>query len=261
MMLSDLGLLEAAKRIWLMGYEGIELPAGPIAELTVEDAERLGDELRLYNLDVVGVHMLLMGLQEAQITSCDSRLRDNAVVHVEKLARNTAALGGKIMVWGSPGNRTYDESESWETAANRAVEVWKRCAEFAETHGVVIALEPLGPSETNFMNTAEEAIELIERVGSPNVRLLLDMKAMGSEAKPMDQIIRESADYLVHFHANDPNRRGPGQGKADTGAAAKALNERNYDGWVSVEAFECPEGGEVEAKLSLDCLKSAFSGQ
>ena len=92
-----------------------------------------------------------------------------------------------------------------------------------ESNGVVLALEPLGPQETNFLLTAAEAVELIDRVGSPQVQLHLDCKAMASEATPIVELIRRNRQWLAHFHANDPNRQGPGFGVAGLRADLRGI--------------------------------------
>src|SRR5688572_32762264 len=84
-----------------------------------------------------------------------------------------------------------------------------------EKNNVVLAVEPLGPAEGDFLLTAAEGVELIEMVGSPHCRLHLDCKAMSSEARPIPEIIADNKDYLEHFHVNDPNRQGPGFGELD----------------------------------------------
>ena len=65
-------------------------------------------------------------------------------------------------------------------------------------------MEPLGPSETDFINTAEEGARLMDAVGHPNFVLHLDVKAMSSEPTPIPDIIRQYAPRTGHFHANDP---------------------------------------------------------
>lgn len=57
---------------------------------------------------------------------------------------------------------------------------------------VTIAFEFLGPTETNFMNTAAETIALLEKINSPNIRLHLDVKAMSADTRPIPEIVRES---------------------------------------------------------------------
>ena len=44
--------------------------------------------------------------------------------------------------------------------------------------GVKLCLEPLAPAEADFINTADEAVEILDRVGHPNFVLHLDVKAM-----------------------------------------------------------------------------------
>jgi sugar phosphate isomerase/epimerase len=88
--------------------------------------------------------------------------------------------------------------------------------------------------------------------------IILDVKAMSSEAKSIPQIIRESAGKFEYFHANDANLKGPGFGDVDFHPIAAALRESGYDGTVSVEVFKFEEGPEAIAKQSRDYLRKTF---
>ena len=126
---------------------------------------------------------------------------------------------------------------------------------------IQIAIEPLGPQEGNFLNHAFQARELIDMIGSPQIRLHLDVKAMSSEGEPIDSIIQKHADLMIHFHANDPNRLGPGMGEVDQKPIFAALKAIHYSGWVSVEVFDYAPGvdtilGESMANM-LASIKTA----
>src|SRR5262249_835706 len=118
---------------------------------------------------------------------------------------------------------------------------------------------PLAPAEGNFLNTAADAARLIARIGHPNCRLILDCKAMSSEAVPIPELIRTHAPILAHFHANDPNRQGPGFGELDFVPIFAALGEVDYRGWVSVEVFDYSPGIERLARESIDNMNRALS--
>jgi sugar phosphate isomerase/epimerase len=141
-----------------------------------------------------------------------------------------------------------------EQAMANAVEVIKQFTEQLESAQVRLAIEPLGPQEGNFLNHASEARAMILAIDSPNVRLHLDVKAMSSEGPPIDQIVRENGDWVIHFHANDPNKLGPGMGQVDQGPIFKALKEIGYKGWVSVEVFDYSPGVEQILTQSMDTM-------
>jgi sugar phosphate isomerase/epimerase len=124
-----------------------------------------------------------------------------------------------------------------------------------EKTGVVIAIEPLGPVDSNFLNTAADGVALINMVGSPRFRLHLDCKAMAAEPTPIPELIHKYRDLLVHFHANDPNLQGPGFGKLDFVPIMKALGDIHYRGWVSVEVFDYAPGPERLARESIEYLR------
>jgi sugar phosphate isomerase/epimerase len=90
------------------------------------------------------------------------------------------------------------------------------------------------------------------------VRLHLDVKAMAADVRPIPEIVRDSLPWTAHFHANDPNLRGPGMGDVDFRAIAAELVRGGYEGWVSVEVFDTTVEGEWMAVESLKELTAAF---
>jgi sugar phosphate isomerase/epimerase len=103
---------------------------------------------------------------------------------------------------------------------------------------VTICFEPLGPTETNFINTAAEALDFVRQIPSLHFQIILDVKAMSSEVTPIPQIIRETWPYFAHFHANDPNMKGPGFGQTDFKPIAAALKEVGYNGVCFSRSFQ-----------------------
>jgi sugar phosphate isomerase/epimerase len=128
-----------------------------------------------------------------------------------------------------------------------------------EATDVTMALEPLSPKTTTFMNTAADGAELAGLVNSPRGRLHLDCLAMSAEPTPIPDLIRKHHALLAHFHANDTNSQGPGFGTIDFVPVFKALREVNYRGWVSVEIFDYTPGPERLARESIAHMKKCVA--
>ena len=247
------------------GYRGIEIAPFTLAEdpwtLKESDAQKFGQIARDAGLEVIGLHWLLLKPAGLHLTMPDRAVRDQTVAFAQHLARLCAAMGGKIMVWGSPRQRNVAEGQRYQQAFNFARDAMREVCEVAGSLGITIAIEPLGPAETNFLKTADETIQFIQAVDHPACRLHLDVKAMSSEARPIPQIISDSRQYLAHFHANDPNLRGPGFGNVDFVPIFKALQDVDYNGYVSVEVFDYTPDPQTIARQSIQYMKQTSSAE
>ncbi len=241
------------------GYKGIEIAPFTIGQLVTGISPKRRAEVRRAaegaGLDVVGLHWLLARTEGLHLTAADAGVRRKTADYFGDLARFCADLGGKIMVLGSPDQRKLAPGMTRQEGMRYAAEVIRATVPTLEKTSVVIGLEPLAPVETNFLTTAAEGVELMEMVDSPHCRLHLDCKAMSTEATPIAELIRKYHRVLVHFHANDANRQGPGFGKTDFVPILKALRDVDYRGWVSVEVFEFDAGPERIARESIQYLK------
>jgi sugar phosphate isomerase/epimerase len=242
-----------------LGYTGIEIApftmatsAYDISPAKREEVKRQAEEA---DLEVVGLHWLLAKTSGYYLTTPDDAVRTKTADYLAELTRLCRDLGGRIMVLGSPVQRNLLPGVSHDQALELAADVLRRVVPTLEECDVTLAVEPLGPQEGDFLNTAKLGVQLIEMVGASHVRLHLDVKAMSTESTPVPQLIRENAPYLAHFHANDPNKRGPGMGEVDFHPILEALGEIDYRGWVSVEVFDYEPGPERLARESIEYLQ------
>ncbi len=245
------------------GYTGIEFAPFTIHKNAYEISAERRREIRQQTVDagleVVGLHWLLAFTEGYYLTSPDEEVRQRTSEYLGELARLCRDLGGQVLVLGSPKQRNLLPGVTHDQALEYAADVLRRADRWLDEYGTVLAVEPLGPEEGDFLRTATSGIRLIELVNSPRCRLHLDVKAMSTEAKPIPDVIRDSAPWLAHFHANDPNRRGPGMGDVDFRPIFAALREINYDGWVSVEVFDYSPGAETLARDSIEYMRGCLA--
>ena len=245
-----------------LGYTGIE-----IAPFTLDkDVTKISDTQRRetrelaqkHNLEVIGLHWLLAFTEGFYLTSPEVSTQQKTTEYLKQLAQLCADLDGRVMVLGSPQQRNLLEDVTHQQALEIAAQVIGDATQSLSDNNIILALEPLGPQEGDFMLTAEVGIELANMINHPNVKLHLDVKAMSSESKSIPDIIRDSRDYIAHFHANDANRQGPGMGEIDFVPIITALKEINYDKWISVEVFDYEPGVERLAGESIRNLQQAI---
>lgn len=247
------------------GYDAIEIAPFTIAKYVTEipkaERERIREVARRAGICVSAIHWVLVQAEGMYVTHPEAAVRERTSQYFGELVDFCADLGAKVIVVGSPKQRNLMEGVTWERGWQWATDVFRAPVKRAEERDVTICFEPLAPVETNFINTAADAIEFVKQLGTPHFKIILDVKAMSSESKPVPQIIRESWPHFGYFHANDKNMKGPGFGDVDFRPIAAALKDVGYDGVVSVEVFDFAEGPEVIATKSLEHLKSVFGIQ
>jgi sugar phosphate isomerase/epimerase len=243
------------------GYSGLEVAPftlGPRADqVSAETRAQYRDMAASHGLKIIGLHWLLAKTEGFHLTTNDSAVRQRTASYLGDLARLCEDLGGDLMVLGSPMQRNFGPEMTHQQAMENAADVLRRCTDVLEDTQVAIAVEPLGPQEGNFLNHALQARKLIEAVDHPFVQLHLDVKAMSTEGAPIDKIIRDNADLMIHFHANDPNRLGPGMGEVDFVPIFRSLHDVDYQGWVSVEVFDYSPGPEKILRESMQNMLQA----
>lgn len=247
-----------------IGYTGIELApftlADRITDVPAERLQTMRKQAEACGLEIIGLHWLLAKTEGLHLTTANAAVRRATAEYLTALGEACAELGGKLMVFGSPDQRNLEPGITREQASANAAEVLSAALPALADRGVSVCMEPLTPKETDFVNTCAEAMELIDRVGAPNLRLHQDVKAMlGAESDSIPELIRRYASDVGHFHVNDTNLLGPGMGKTDFAPIFAALLEMNYSGWVSVEVFDYTPGPERIARESFDYMQDVMA--
>jgi len=241
------------------GYDGLEIAPFTLSQYVTDVPARTRSEVAKRaeeaDLDILGIHWILSKTEGLHLTHPDKDMRDRTAQYLIDLAHFCGDVTGKVAIFGSPQQRNLVEGLTYEEAEDNAVSVFEKAMPAFEDRGVTICMEQLSPNETNFCQTAEQTVHLIERVGHPNFQLLLDTKAMAQEPLSRGETIRKYGDYLRHYHANDENLEGPGFGDVDFGPIFEALADIGYDRYVSVEVFKFDPGPEAIAEKSLSYLR------
>jgi sugar phosphate isomerase/epimerase len=241
------------------GYTGIELApftvASRIGEVSQERRRELKAIAESHGLTICGLHWLLAKTEGMHLTTNDAAVRRATSQYLIELTNACADLGGTIMVFGSPMQRNLQEGVTREQAYANAAEVFRAVGPALSDRGVTIAMEPLTPKETNFVNSCAEAVELMALVDHPNFALHQDVKAMLSESSSIPELIAQYAGQTCHFHVNDDNLLGPGMGRTDYHPILQALRDTRYSGWISVEVFDYRPGAEYIARESMQYMQ------
>jgi sugar phosphate isomerase/epimerase len=244
-----------------MGYDGLELApftlAPRITDLPAWRRQEIRGMIEGSGLATVGLHWLLARTEGLHLTSPDDAVRKATAAYLIALGEATAELGGTLMVLGSPKQRNLLPGVTRHQASDFAALVLAMAMPAIGAMGVDLCLEPLAPTETDFLNSIGETRLLIDRVGHPALRLHLDVKAMSADpGGSVTQLIARHGAEAGHLHVQDPgNLRGPGMGETDFGPILRAVHASGYAGWISVEVFDYSAGPEETAYQSLECLR------
>ena len=230
---------------------GIEIAPTRIFESNPYDHLEEAEKYRLFlykmGIEVSSLQSIWYGRQE-NIFSSEKDMKaleeytHRAILFAER-------LNCKNLVFGCPRNRNVN-GEMTISKLNNAVEFFRRIGDFAYTHNTCFSLEP-NPKmyNTNFVNTTNEAIEMVKKVGSPGFKVNLDFGTIIANSENVNMI---DVTYVNHVHIIEPGLSNIKNRQAHKELISK-LKKSNYNGYISIEMGK----SNVEnAKNAITYLKS-----
>lgn len=256
-----LSLDAQCSRAAALGYMGLELAPGTLAsrphEMAPDDWRGVRATIEAHGLRVTGLHWLLSPYPGLSLFRPETHAEMQAVL--AGLIDGCARLGGDVLVHGSPSSRHRPEGLSEAEALDMAASALAPVVAHAARAGVTYCIEPLSPAETNFANTVEQAVALLDAVSDPAFSTMIDTSAAArSEAGPVAGLIRHwlPTGRIAHVQLNDSNRGAPGMGDDPFGEIVRALVEAGWDRPAAIEPFRTCIDGTVTAAIGLATIRA-----
>ena len=222
------------KQFKTWGFDSVEIALEHESHI---DAAFVKAELERYGLvcgtlcGAFGPGRDLRGTTEEQQASMD---------YIQHLIDAMSTLGASVLagpLYSVVGRADFvpekERKDQWKLVAKNL----KRVCQYAQKKGKKIALEPLNRFETDFINTCEQAAQMVKDVANPALGIHLDTFHMNIEEKDQGASIRKAGKALGHFHACGSDRGTPGNDHIDWKPIAKALKAVGYKGDVVIESF------------------------
>jgi D-psicose/D-tagatose/L-ribulose 3-epimerase len=163
---------------------------------------------------------------------------DGALAHLRRAMDLTEQLGSDTLTGGlythlGTLTRKPPTPEEIETC----VRTLKEAARIATGHGLQLGLEAINRYETYMNNTADQVIDLIDRIDEPNVFAHLDTYHMNIEERGFQAPIERLGDRLRYIHLSESDRGTPGLGNVHWDDVFAGLRAIGYDGRLAMESF------------------------
>jgi D-psicose/D-tagatose/L-ribulose 3-epimerase len=221
----DAPLADTLDRIVRVGADGVELAVDPydVDPATVRRflAER-------------GLQLVSLTPPNVDIAHPDDAVRARAVAVYERLIDVGAQLGRPLVSCHGLVSRVAP-LVSLEREREILAGAVRSIAAFARERGLRVVVEVLNRYESHLVNTAREALDLLERVGDDDVFVLLDAYHMHLEERDPAAALRAVGARLGLYHLADSNREGLGRGQVDVPRQLSALGDVGYRGPIVLE--------------------------
>lgn len=221
-----------------MGYD--------IIEVAVED-KNIIDWNKLKKIaEKLGLKITISGAfgPNRDISSVNPSVRREGFDYIVDCIQIAADMGSPIFtgpVYSAVGKTRMVSSEQKSQERAWCVENLQKVGEIAKKNGIIIGVEPLNRFETDMINTADQALSLVNEVSSPTIKISLDTFHNNIEEKNIaSSIIKIGKDLLCHIQGNESDRGTPGTGNVDWIGIKNALETIGYEGAIVLETFGAP---------------------
>jgi D-psicose/D-tagatose/L-ribulose 3-epimerase len=232
--LTTVELERLAPQVKSMGFDWIEVPLEAIGDL---DYKRGAAIIRDYGLGVSAC--AAMG-PDRDLVHGEEAIRNSGLQYIRDCVDACQLLGATNLVgpiYATVGRTWQATPDQRARETDLLVQQLTSLSAYAHDRGVVLCIEPLNRFETSFINLCAQAVEVVDRVGSPACQIMLDTFHMGIEEKHLGDAIRLAGKRLKHVHACENDRGAPGTGHIPWQDVAAGLRDIHYDGPVVIESF------------------------
>ena len=232
--------LEAAKRI---GLDGVQVDFGrgedtlPLFDTDLQ--RRFLDEARKQDMQIAS---LAMGVLNSVPYKSDPRAEQWVAEGIDICK----ALGVNVVLLAFFDNGDLRNDKK---GTDVVVERLKRVAPKAEKAGVFLAIES--------WLSAEEHLAIIDRVGSPAVKVYYDVANSHKAGYDIFKEIRQLGKHICEFHAKDYDDL-YGKGSIDFEEVRRAMDDIGYRGWIVMEGVKMPLGVEESCRYDTQYLRGIF---
>ncbi len=234
-------VIERAKEV---GCDILEMGAGIVTEMDSSQRKRLKETLAAAGIEAA----FCIGLSpESDVSVADENARRRGIELLKRTAEMMHEMEAPILggvFYGAWLSKLPEGESDRRPYLERSVQSMKEVMRTAEDLDVYFHVEPVNRFEQFMINTSEEAVEYVKRVGSPNLRILLDTFHMNIEEDSIFESIETAGDLLGHLHLGEPNRRAPGRGRFPWHDLFYGLMTIKYRGGMTMEPF-LKTGGQV----------------
>lgn len=172
--------------------------------------------------------------------SSDASKRQKTIDRLKAHIDFAVELKSMVIIGGIRGKIEAASGEDWQTEAEKGLEAIATCAEYAKRANVVLLLEPINRYETNVVNTIEQGLEMIQKLGNSNLKLLPDTFHMNIEEKSISNSLMKARSSIGYVHFADSNRLAPGWGHFDFAGVLSVLEIIGYADPIGVEVLPKP---------------------
>ena len=167
-----------------------------------------------------------------------SRDPEPGIAFLKVALDKAAAMGAEALTgvtYGGIGERSG--LPPTEQELDNVARCLEATAKHAKSLGIAFGIEPVNRYETHLLNTGQQAVEMIERVGADNLFVHLDTYHMNIEEKGVANGILAAREHLRYIHLSESDRGVPGKGTCDWDEIHAALAAIGFKGGLAMESF------------------------
>lgn len=222
-----------------LGVEFVEIAPTKVFDQPTKTNSRERNDYRQFwadhGISIVAFQSMLFGRPDLQVFG-DPAVRGETLHVLSRFIELAGALGVGKLVFGSPKNRVVPPGMEIALADQLAVDFFTSLGEIAVDNGTCFCIEPNPIAyDCNFVTRAAAGIALVEAVNHPGFGLHLDTAGMSMAGDDLAMSILAGGSHLRHFHASAPFLGALEEETVDHDAAASALENIGYQGFVSIE--------------------------